>query len=255
MEVHHHPHVEKKNFKEYFLEFLMIFLAVTLGFFAENIREFISERGKENIDIQSISRNLLKDSATIFYQIQNNKSEINAIDSLMDLIKSGRYKSEPEMLYRFAYSTRGFQAFDYSNVTYEEMKNSASFNLIRNYDVRSDLMNYNNFIVNSIGNLESRMFQTEANQANLQSEILYDSFYPPVDSIINQHALRSHFYKKENRSISFSPEKVGQFSKLYNLLFERDVITNYYQLNLEKLKDLNGHLLTEINKEYHLKSE
>jgi hypothetical protein len=27
MEVHHHPHVEKKVFKEYFLEFLMIFLA------------------------------------------------------------------------------------------------------------------------------------------------------------------------------------------------------------------------------------
>jgi len=25
MEVHHHPHVEKKNFKEYFLEFIMIF--------------------------------------------------------------------------------------------------------------------------------------------------------------------------------------------------------------------------------------
>ena len=29
MEVHHHPKVEKKNFKEYFLEFIMIFLAVT----------------------------------------------------------------------------------------------------------------------------------------------------------------------------------------------------------------------------------
>jgi hypothetical protein len=24
MEVHHHPHLEKKNFKEYVLEFLMI---------------------------------------------------------------------------------------------------------------------------------------------------------------------------------------------------------------------------------------
>jgi hypothetical protein len=43
MEVHHHPHVEKKNFKEYFLEFLMIFLAVTMGFFAENIREHFAE--------------------------------------------------------------------------------------------------------------------------------------------------------------------------------------------------------------------
>ena len=32
MEVHHHPHPGKKKFKEYFFEFLMLFLAVTLGF-------------------------------------------------------------------------------------------------------------------------------------------------------------------------------------------------------------------------------
>jgi hypothetical protein len=38
MEVHHYPQGEKKYFKDYFLEFLMIFLAVTLGFIAENIR-------------------------------------------------------------------------------------------------------------------------------------------------------------------------------------------------------------------------
>ena len=44
MEVHHHPHVAKKNFKEYFLEFLMIFLAVTMGFIAENLREHFTER-------------------------------------------------------------------------------------------------------------------------------------------------------------------------------------------------------------------
>src|SRR5215471_21784226 len=47
MEVHHHPHVEKKNFKEYFLEFVMIFLAVTLGFFAENIREHFVDKAHE----------------------------------------------------------------------------------------------------------------------------------------------------------------------------------------------------------------
>ena len=39
MEVHHHPEVEKKGFKEYILEGLMIFLAVMMGFFAESIRE------------------------------------------------------------------------------------------------------------------------------------------------------------------------------------------------------------------------
>jgi len=48
MEVHHHPdlHHKKKNFKEYFLEFLMIFLAVTLGFFSESILEHLGEKAK-----------------------------------------------------------------------------------------------------------------------------------------------------------------------------------------------------------------
>jgi hypothetical protein len=49
MEVHHHPEVEKKGFKEYILEGLMIFLAVTMGFFAETIREDISDRAKGKI--------------------------------------------------------------------------------------------------------------------------------------------------------------------------------------------------------------
>ncbi len=44
MEVHDHPQIEKKGIKEYFLEFIMIFLAVTLGFIAENIREKITEQ-------------------------------------------------------------------------------------------------------------------------------------------------------------------------------------------------------------------
>src|SRR5438045_883094 len=46
MEVHKHPHhvTHKKRWGEYFLEFLMIFLAVFLGFVAENIREKSSNR-------------------------------------------------------------------------------------------------------------------------------------------------------------------------------------------------------------------
>jgi hypothetical protein len=36
MEVHQLPKEKRKNFKEYLLEFVMIFLAVTLGFIAEN---------------------------------------------------------------------------------------------------------------------------------------------------------------------------------------------------------------------------
>src|SRR4026207_990895 len=71
MEVHHHPTVEKKNFKEYFLEFLMIFLAVTLGFFAENFREHIVENAKEKKYINSIVEDLKTDSANLYFIIHS----------------------------------------------------------------------------------------------------------------------------------------------------------------------------------------
>ncbi|HSN09540.1 MAG TPA: hypothetical protein VLS85_10895, partial [Hanamia sp.] len=63
MEVHHHPHIEKKGFKEYFLEFLMIFLAVTMGFFAENIRESIKDKKQLNEYIESMVNDLQSDTS------------------------------------------------------------------------------------------------------------------------------------------------------------------------------------------------
>src|SRR5436853_6339027 len=58
MEVHHHPHVEKKSFKEYLLEGLMIFIAETLGFFAESLREHFTNNEIEQVNMGSLVRNL-----------------------------------------------------------------------------------------------------------------------------------------------------------------------------------------------------
>jgi len=46
MEVHHSHHSggHRKNWKEYITEFIMLFAAVTLGFFAENLREHQIEK-------------------------------------------------------------------------------------------------------------------------------------------------------------------------------------------------------------------
>ena len=51
MEVHHHSHHPKK-WKEYITEFIMLFAAVSLGFFAENIREhqIVVERKNQNLE-------------------------------------------------------------------------------------------------------------------------------------------------------------------------------------------------------------
>ena len=257
MEVHHHPdlHHKKKNFKEYFLEFLMIFLAVTMGFFAENIREYISDREKEQADIRSLAKNLRADSVAIESSLKSIQKVKLKTDSLMELIQSGKYKEQQQLLYRLAYQTRGFQQFEYSNVTFEQMKSSSSLGLIHNEAIRNDFVNYNNFITSAVRQLETRMFETEKNQADWQSNILDDSFYPSVDSIIYQNALSTNVYKPGNHISAFTENKKAQFLKLYNLLFERNVIFNYYQIVIEKLKNQNKQLLASIKKAYQQGSE
>src|SRR5277367_100340 len=90
MEVHHHPdlHHKSKNFKEYFLEFLMIFLAVTLGFFAENIREYFVDKGKEKEYIRSFAEDLSNDEIQLPHLISFIRWQIHAADSLPLLLKN-----------------------------------------------------------------------------------------------------------------------------------------------------------------------
>lgn len=85
MEVHHHPHAGKKRFKEYFLEFLMIFLAVTLGFFAENIREMIGNREKEKHFIANLTADLQVDTAELVRNINYNGLESDMLDSAIKI--------------------------------------------------------------------------------------------------------------------------------------------------------------------------
>src|ERR1700733_14355377 len=90
MEVHHHPdlHHTKKKWKEYLLEFLMIFLAVTLGFFAETIRENISEKHREKDYIIGLISNIKNDTSDLKGLIIRNDLELKGIDSLMNISKN-----------------------------------------------------------------------------------------------------------------------------------------------------------------------
>ena len=71
MEVHHHPQLthRPKPWKEYLLEYLMIFLAVVTGFFAESLREHNSERSKEKEYLTSMFAELRVDTARYHAQL------------------------------------------------------------------------------------------------------------------------------------------------------------------------------------------
>ena len=73
MEVHHHPHVPNhvKPWKEYLIEGLMIFIAVSLGYGAENIREHYIEKKKAIISVQNLYKDLKDDSITYVTTLRN----------------------------------------------------------------------------------------------------------------------------------------------------------------------------------------
>ena len=171
---------------------------------------------------------------------------------MMNLIRSGKYRQQQEEIYRLAYYTRGNSLFKYSNVRFEEMNSSGDFRLIRNKEIRNNLVQYNNIVNTWIKELESRILQAEKNQTDQQSDILDDTVYPAADSIIYHKALNSNFYKPGSNTSVFIQNQQPQFLKLYNLLFERNVILDYYELGLGKLKEQNGQLLALLKKEYNL---
>ncbi len=84
MEVHHHPdiHHKPKKWKEYFLEFLMIFLAVTMGFFAESYREHLSDKHREKEYMKEIVANLKYDTLRCSINYTLNVLGASGIDTL-----------------------------------------------------------------------------------------------------------------------------------------------------------------------------
>lgn len=143
MEVHHHPHVpHSKKFKAYFLEFLMIFLAVTMGFFAESLREHISEKKKEKEYIEGFISDLRNDTAKLAHVIKF----YNNLIPLMDSGRKNFYKlRQPGSLHTVGtiqMSLAGYQDFIYTDMTLQQVRASGGMLLIRKKHVADSLLSY-----------------------------------------------------------------------------------------------------------------
>ena len=145
MEVHHHPLVEKKGFKEYFLEFLMIFLAVTMGFFAENIREHFVNKEKERQYIRSFIDDMLADESNLPRLINNIETEqIESGDSLPILLNRPDTKRPAFKTYLFLrrmFRQQSVKSY-ITDRTFEEVKNAGEMRLISNKQVSDSLVDY-----------------------------------------------------------------------------------------------------------------
>ena len=147
MEVHHHPdlHHKKKNFKEYFLEFLMIFLAVTMGFFAENIREHFVDKTHEQQYIHSFYEDLSNDEKELPTLINSiERQQLQTADSLQAILRGMNSKTAANTVYtslRLIIRQQGIRIF-ITDRTIEQIKNAGEMRLLSNKQISDSLVDY-----------------------------------------------------------------------------------------------------------------
>ncbi len=165
MEVHHHPNVEKKGIKEYILEGLMIFIAVSMGFFAESLREHINNHDKEVQYMKTFAQDLQTDSANLCASLDQLDTTSRDIHLLIGLLhsRSATAANGAKMYYYARISTKNL-TFHVDDRTLTQLKNSGGYSLITNKAV-----------VDSITNYESQIDRyTIANNVSLQeSQLTY----------------------------------------------------------------------------------
>lgn len=126
MEVHHHPEVEKKGLKEYILEGLMIFLAVTMGFFAETIREHYTEHKNAEILAQSLLEDMKKDTASLHSLIAFGNKRMDAADGVLSILHSPRSSWNSSAIYADMVPVLTSLPFISTDGTYTQMKTSGT---------------------------------------------------------------------------------------------------------------------------------
>jgi len=122
MEVHHHPDVEKKGLKEYVLEGLMIFLAVTMGFFAESLREHITN----SEHVKQLSSQLAQDLKTDTLHLQKamffESALVKKNDSLFFILQRPIAKADTKKIQQLIMDSYHVMLFHQSSGAFEAIK-------------------------------------------------------------------------------------------------------------------------------------
>ena len=247
MEVHHHPYLQHKpkKWKEYFLEFFMIFLAVTMGFFAENIRENYSNRENEKIYMSSLMKDIKDDISTINHQQKTFDQRVVLLDSLIAILNASTITSNTGNLYYYARLATKSDLFTGTTRTFEQMKNTGGFRFIKNNDVAMSIMSYY-AIIQQIKQLEFG----EEGEMNEYRKIAVQIFNADVFNQINSSSLNLVTRPADNPPLRTTDKKLlGDLAGWGHYIKNTRIgISQYKKDLLEK----GEKLIQQIQNEYHI---
>jgi hypothetical protein len=150
MEVHAHTHTSdhdnhrgKKKWHHYFWEFFMLFLAVTLGFLVENLREHFVENKKEKQYMRSLIADLKEDDRAISQDLISQEKRTAMMDSMITLLNDpARIRGNEGLLYYWARVSPRLATLPVNTRTFEQLKNSGNFRLIGKIETSNRIMTY-----------------------------------------------------------------------------------------------------------------
>jgi hypothetical protein len=253
VEVHHHAHVAKKNFKEYFLEFVMIFIAVTLGFFAESLREHIKDNDETRENIQSVLADLESDVTHFNAILDMDIYGYTAADSLISLLHNNI--SGTQQIYFYARAATANVGYFYTNSkTFDQMKAAGMLKLIHPRNLLDSLGFY--YVTFQLLLEQDDVVRSKANNVHNGNHLLFDSYVFSQMKVVFDSINRSHTIVLPPPG---NPALLSTDKKDVN-----EVALNYYYLAAsskfdcraaEHQKELALRLIELIKQEYHLKNE
>ena len=260
MEVHHHPdlHHKKKKFKEYFLEFLMIFLAVTMGFFAENIREHFAENRQEHEYVQSMINDLKTDTANIaWYTKVNKENQLAYCDSLIEQLDKEKWDDTTKAA---IYIYKGYQGSTYiyffPKQTLIQLKNGGGAKLIKNRAALDSIMNYDADISMAEDQAKSYVDFT-TNIFDIAGKIFYAKKInnaPGRDSVNNYERIAWYVKNGKVKDLIIDNDQKDLNEFISKIKARKSIIETYLEI-LSGVSDDATYLIKFLKKEYNLENE
>lgn len=148
MEVHHPHHpTHKKKWSEYIIEFVMLFAAVTLGFFAENIREHLAENEKKTELMKIVALDIERDLKQLEFHQQDYLQKFATCDSVFPLLKMDPSEINQKLYYRLLFNHLAYWDFNQNDKSRNEADAKGYFRNEENTELAYYISKINFFIL------------------------------------------------------------------------------------------------------------
>ena len=207
MEIHQHTHTPRKKWTHYFWEFLMLFLAVTLGFLVENQREHYIEHQREKQFIKSLFNDIKTDTANIGKIINARSAKERMLDSLSFMMNSPRPTDFVKQVYPYAILIGRTLPYRFvpNDGTMQQLKNSGALRLIRNRAVVDSIAKYDISVRNILGQYaveENQIEHYRTAAAKIFDALIFSQMIDENSTVVRPPPDNSSFQSYSSRELS-----------------------------------------------------